>query len=753
MLLGGSQGRTRMKIIVVARDPVVSSRLEQLLSGRDHMVRIVDLGSPDGALVREPPDLAVIALSEGERSARAELGSLRESLGPGPFVLAVCHATGHLDPAIWVEGGADDFHRGLDSSELLARVTLFERRLARRGDAASSGGYRPALEIIPDIVLTIDATGKILFLNRTVAGFRMEGVLGTSVYQYVPPEQHDLLRTHIERVFATGDPQRYEIAGPGATWYESQISAIVREGAVVAAVIIARDATDRKRAIRALEESEARARAVEENFRRVIDRLPDGVALHRNGRILYVNAAWVAALGYASESELIGTEMLSYIHPDERALVARRMRQVAETGLPASAGEFRLLRKDGGVVNIEVSPVHRIEFEGSPANLVVARDVTQRKAMQERLLMSERLACMGSLAACIAHEINNPLTYVIGNLGRVAEALASLSREGDSWERRGVERSVADAREGAERIRRIVADLGILSQLEEDSGRPIDVRRILESSINVAWNEIRHRARLEREFGETPLVFANDARLGQVFLSLLLNAARAIPEGTAVHNVVRISTGTDASGGAFVEIRDTGFGVSPDLRGGGGGLGLAICQSIITGFGGELRVNHDPEKGGSLLVRLPAARGAAQVQGRLEEGGGSTAKESGRARILVVDDEPVIAALVSESLDPHDVYIVTSGRDALEMCRNESFDLVLCDLMMPDLTGMDLYEQLRIDQSGCEKRIIFMTGGAFTQRAKKFLSCVPNPCVSKPFSVEEIRSVVERYFGREVARG
>jgi CheY-like chemotaxis protein len=152
-----------------------------------------------------------------------------------------------------------------------------------------------------------------------------------------------------------------------------------------------------------------------------------------------------------------------------------------------------------------------------------------------------------------------------------------------------------------------------------------------------------------------------------------------------------------------------------------------------------------------LRVKLPAADGepqeilrektpthGVQVPPRLQRTGN-------RARILVVDDEPVIASTMRRALEGHDIYIVTSGRDALELCRGQAFDLVLCDLMMPDLTGMDLYEQLRRDAAGNEKRIIFMTGGAFTPRAKSFLAKIPNAWVEKPFDFDQIQTLVDQY--------
>jgi signal transduction histidine kinase len=151
--------------------------------------------------------------------------------------------------------------------------------------------------------------------------------------------------------------------------------------------------------------------------------------------------------------------------------------------------------------------------------------------------------------------------------------------------------ALAEARQGAERVRNIVRDLRVFARGDEEQSGPVALRRVLDSSINIAWNEIRHRARLVKDYGDTPMVEANESRLGQVFLNLLLNAAHAIPEGETERNEIRVSTRTDGRGHAVVEIRDTGGGIPAAIRekifdpffttksaGEGTGLGLWICK-------------------------------------------------------------------------------------------------------------------------------------------------------------------------------
>ena len=181
-------------------------------------------------------------------------------------------------------------------------------------------------------------------------------------------------------------------------------------------------------------------------------------------------------------------------------------------------------------------------------------------------------------------------------------------------------------------MRNIVRDLRVFARGDEEQSGPVALRRVLDSSINIAWNEIRHRARLVKDYGDTPMVEGNESRLGQVFLNLLLNAAHAIPEGETERNEIRVSTRTDGRGYAVVEIRDTGAGIPAEIRdrifdpffttkpaGEGTGLGLWICSGILSALGGEISVDSDiGRRAASFRVTLPpvAMETPAAIAGR-----------------------------------------------------------------------------------------------------------------------------------------
>jgi signal transduction histidine kinase len=416
------------------------------------------------------------------------------------------------------------------------------------------------------------------------------------------------------------------------------------------------------------------------------------------------------------------------------------------------AFDSRFLRNNGIEVSVNVSASPIVNGEGEyVGNLALVRDSTEREELHSQLMVSDRMASVGALAAGVAHEINNPLAAVIANLEYVRENLGLSGALGEITE------ALADAVEAAERMRFIVRDLKIFSRSPTgDKTGPSDVKAIMESSLRMAWNEIRHRAALVKDYGDVPEVEGNEARLGQLFLNLIVNAAQAMPEGRAEHNEIRVSTRVEGER-VIVEVSDTGIGIPPDVLprvfdaffttkgvGVGTGLGLAISQRIVTDMRGELTVRSEVGKGTTFRAALPIARkheprAVAPV---------TPVTAAGRpGRILVVDDEKLVARGVSRVLSgEHEVVEAVTAKDALERCLGaEPFDVILCDLMMPDMTGMDLHAELVRVAPDQAERMVFMTGGAFTANARKFLAETPREQVEKPFNPADLRAIVRRY--------
>jgi len=260
--------------------------------------------------------------------------------------------------------------------------------------------------------------------------------------------------------------------------------------------------------------------------------------------------------------------------------------------------------------------------------------------------------------------------------------------------------------------------------------------------------------------GAMPEVEANESRMGQVFLNLLVNAVEALPEGPVDRNRIWIRTFTDEAGRAVVEVSDDGPGIpAGDLpyifdpffstkQGDGSGLGLPVCHNIVTTAGGEITVESVEGRGTTFRVVLPPASRSREVvheTPRPERTGTAP-----RARVLIVDDEPLVAKSIRRALRHHDVTVVHGGSEAVELLTGDdgaSFDVVLCDIMMPEVTGMDVHDAVRERAPGREEIIVFMTGGAFTPRARAFLDSVPNRRIEKPFDVSVVRDIVDEHAG------
>ena len=380
----------------------------------------------------------------------------------------------------------------------------------------------------------------------------------------------------------------------------------------------------------------------------------------------------------------------------------------------------------------------------------------ERRRIEEQLVVSDRMVSVGTLAAGVAHEINNPLATVLANLELATREATDLIREfGEHPRLMELRDELRDAREAAARVRVTVRDLKIFSRADDDSHAPIDLQRVLESSIRMAWNEVRHRARLVKDYQPAPSVEGNEARLGQVFLNLIVNAAQAIPEGSADRNEIRLSI-RKGQGEVLVEVSDTGLGMPPEVLkrlfqaffttkpiGLGTGLGLSICQRIITSLGGRITVESEVGKGSIFRVHLPPAQTVAQAAANPQMPK-SEPPPVRKGKVMTVDDEPSLLLAVARALSPqHEVIQAERARDALERIKTgERFDVILCDLMMPEMTGMDLHAELLRVAPEQALRMIFLTGGTFTVRARTFLDQVPNMRIEKPFDVSALRALV-----------
>ncbi len=460
------------------------------------------------------------------------------------------------------------------------------------------------------------------------------------------------------------------------------------------------------------------------------------------GTILWTDELF-AILGLAPGAVAPSFEaLLARVHPDDvthvKAFVSRVRRERALATI-----EHRVMWPGGEIRTLQARARGIVDDGGALVRLVgVVQDITETKDVAARVVFSDRMVSLGTLAAGLAHEINNPLATIATQLQLLDEAHADAG--------------TGDARAAVERIRSIVRGLSAFSRTDDSSRTSVDVHRVLDLAINLTSNEIRHRARLVRVFGALPYVNANEARLGHVFLNLLLNAAEAIPEGNANAHEIQIAAHTDDGGWAIVEVTDSGVGMAGDvvLRafdpffttkpvGAATGLGLSICHGIVRSLGGDITVRSEPGRGTTFTVALPPSEKPPRT--RPPSTAPATANPQ-RGHVLVIDDDALFASSLRRLLaSEHQVTVVHSGRDALARLRaGERFDAILCDLMMPEMTGAELHAELVTLESAAADLVIFITGGAFSPASQKFLEGISNLVFEKPCDLAELRAAVRR---------
>lgn len=527
-----------------------------------------------------------------------------------------------------------------------------------------------------------------------------------------------------------------------------------------------REAESRRRQRNADAELAAQRREVERSerlLRDVLHTVPDGVIVtDREATLLLWNDEAERILGFTSADRPAGawrdrftpsiTDMKTPVRPQQR-VVTRIL-----AGAAIDRETYYITRTDateGAWISVSGRPLFD---EGAIRGaLMILRDVTHERAANEQLLVSDRMASVGMLAAGVAHEINNPLAAVIANIELVMGHI-DADRPPTEIELEESTEMLGDALDGANRVRQIVRDLRVFSRHEEPASGTVDIHQTLDSTLRMARNEIRHRATLVKDYGTIPTVRGSESRLGQVFLNLLVNAAQAMPDGSASSNTITIRTSTDELGNVVIDIVDTGIGMPPETQrrlftpffttkrqGEGTGLGLAISHRIVTQLGGSIEVESEPGKGTTFRVRLPQAERVAAAGTVTTTSSPSLTPK--RARILIVDDDEMVATVARRILSvEHDVETTNEGSHVLARLRaGERFDLILCDLMMPHMTGMELYDRLLQDHPDEAARVVFLTGGAFTNGADAFLDRVSHRTLEKPFDAMQLRGLVNKY--------
>lgn len=719
-----------------------------------------------------------------------------------PPILALIDDDAAGRPA--VEAGADYVLPRHASVDLLTAVYLAALRSSRAN--RKSRALEAALQSVSDAVEVSDENAKLFFVNHAFE--RMTGYDSREVIGKTPAE---LLRSDVHDAHFYGE--MWSTVSKGKTWSGSLVGRR-KNGALVAQMATIHPISDETGSLRnvvavkqflptehldtappatpSLEPSNEEVTASiaalansERRYRMLVEAAGDAILVidFDSGRVLEVNPAAVGMFGYLpAEFRLLAPRDLA--PPEASAIVDRVSKALSDTGR-ALEPRHPFRRKDGTsfVATVRLSS---FELMGRRQYLAIIRDVTSEVARedeiqrshrrlaeaQNQLLHSSRLAALGQMAAGVAHEINNPLQYILAGIDDIDPILRA-----DPDKRQVLQ----DMREGAERIRTITRSLLPFARVDGAQTEPVDLNELALWATRVSANEIRHRAKLELHLASPPpTVIGHRSRLGELVTNLLVNAMEGIddarPLGEKEHRIVVTTEYIDwlpphANGDTSrrerrvrLIVEDTGAGIPEEhkartfdpffmtnargkrAREGSAGLGLALCAEIVARHNGTIEVESTVGVGSRFIVTLSEAGANARRQPSTPIGPSPSPMPPARGiRVLVIDDEEALIRTYRRSLKGFHVVTASGGKAALEILASDlDFDAVLCDLMMPNVDGPMVYAHILSVAPELAKRILFCSGGAFTTRVREFLENIPNVVLDKPVSAAHLRAALEK---------
>lgn len=636
-----------------------------------------------------------------------------------------------------------------------------------------------ALENAGDAICMTDANGQIEWTNpsfRRITGYFPLEITGRSLPELLGVEGPFF---DFSQSLRSQSNARTREHGGGLTW-RSPVRSRVRDGAILELdlaispvtddkgfatryVAVARDVTAERKAAQEVLDSEAR-------YRTLVEHAPESVLVLDASAGHFVDGNVRAEqLLRRVRHHLLRTDIAGLSpaeQPDGRDSKSAAAAQV-EAALRGDTPFFdwTFLDSYGKFIPCEV---RLVGLPGEARRLVRASivDISERlqreqeqRELQKRLDGTERLAGIGAVAAGVAHEINNPLAYILNNLDFALRAGKAESLDQSTRD------ALVEAQNGALRVRDIVRDLKTFARVETEPQTPLDVRTVMDASINIASSDLFHRARIVKSYRDVPLVLSDPSRLGQVFLNLIVNAIQALPEGSPSEQLIHIDVGP-AKDPRWVEVsvEDSGHGIPEDRLerifdpfyttkpiGKGTGLGLSISRNVVTSMGGRIDVVSQIGKGSKFTVSVPAIQDG-DLPDDVAPKSAEAPLSSRSLNILVLDDDVMVARSIGRILGAqHQVTICTRGNEALKVIDQSDFHVVFCDVMMPEMSGLEFFSRLRERRSLLAQRLVFMTGGLFIQEIREQLNKLDNPCISKPFQPEAVLDAVRRSMYRRAS--
>src|SRR5213596_2064306 len=620
------------------------------------------------------------------------------------------------------------------------------RELRESAATAKRAAFDPlaiAREIVAALADAVVVTGtdrRILTVNRAAAelfGRPLEDLPGTAVNELVIAEEGPHVEER-ERRARGGEEQRYETKIVRLDGVERDVAVsttpLELDGELVGTVAMLRDITDQKRAHDTLARSEAR-------YRNLVESASDAiVTFDASGRFTTVNHAGELLSGYRRE-ELIGQWFAPMLPDDELPKVLGHFQKA----LAGETGQYEttFYRKDREIRTISVtySTPQRDEEV-----LCLIRDVTDQKMLQEQLIQSEKMSAIGQLVSGVAHELNNPLA----GIAAFAQLLLAEKRTSPE-QRQSVETIYAESR----RASRIVQNLLTFARQHEAEKGPTSIHQVLNDTLELRMYELRVRdITVHRDYDTSiPETMADAHQLQQVLLNILTNAEHAMEQVRRPTHLLTVRT--RALGDTIrIEVEDTGPGIPAHLlerifnpffttkpTGRGTGLGLSISLGIVREHEGRIWAENVPGGGARFVIVLPIIRPRSTGEFPVAP---TAAGARERLRILVVDDEASVRVALQRYLDGrgHETHTTAHGRDALRLLRESAYDTIIVDMRMPDLSGEQLYEELRARDPEHASRVIFTTGDVMNEQMRGFLASSGRPLIAKPFELPAFDQVL-----------
>lgn len=502
------------------------------------------------------------------------------------------------------------------------------------------------------------------------------------------------------------------------------------------------DVTERKH-------SEAKLRASEARFRSITEAHPVPVLIVNleSNDILYASPGSETLLGLPGG--ILLTHKLDRFLPhgsERRELIA----SVTE-GHDVDMREVTLARGDGENIPAALS-ARRINYQNAMAMVIGLYDLTERKKaekkiadQQDALQQSEKMAALGGLLAGVAHELNNPLSVVMGQ--------TSLLMDGPGEDK--TKKRAEKIYKAADRCSRIVKSFLALARRKPPEHKEVSLNPIIFNSLELLGYQFRNENVTPKLnlADDLPPIIGDEDQMTQVFTNLALNAAQAMHEWPGPHELT-ITSLLQPDGMVRITYADTGPGIPPDLRvkvfepffttkggTGGSGVGLSLCLNVVESHSGRISCDETPGGGATFTLLFPSSAGVESAQPVAE---GPHAVATGKLRVLLVDDEVELAQTLADLLEPfgYDIDLAANGAIAFDKIEKKGFDVIISDLRMPVLDGPGLYAKLAEKLPDYTKRIIYVTGDTLSTNVHAFLSQTPVPVIEKPYRLVDVQDAL-----------